>query len=150
MLRKTFLFFALGVSLSSLAAQESVLYLIQPNALTIFLNGVAYVRDEVVIAGGSSASIALPANLFKEMLAVREGDTDTETYTLNTTSGMRMLTNFGAEALTVKVVDHYPTDAQAFTFSTPPVEEGGNILRWIVELPADETTTLTYQFEAMY
>ncbi len=378
MLRKAFLFFALFVGLSTLAAQESVLYVTQPDALTIFLNGVAYVRDEVVIAGGSSASIALPANLFEETLTVREGNTDIATYTINTTSGTRALhlpaseagemriitleylangiswqpsyrmslrsddgdnvgfsyyaairsdafelenaavrlaagkvdayqavqaastglsmnqmftdstvvanaglaptgsvtiqhtydigtlsispgdttytrileetfsarrillwnaassidvsviykvlnssavpltegvvrntsdglfigsdgieftpigsegsvtvgsareirveraetitaitprvftendqrhdvtltlTNFGAEAVTVEVVDQYPTDAQAFVFSTPPVEEGGNVLRWIVEVPAGETITLTYQFEAMY
>jgi hypothetical protein len=378
MLRKTFVFFALSFSLSSLAAQESVLYVTQPDELTIFLNGVAYVRDEVVVAGGSDVSIALPGNLFEETLMVREGDNDVVTYTINATSGARALhlpaaetggvrtltleylasgiswqpsyrmslssaaddtvdfsyyaairndafelsdaavrlaagrvdayqavqatstglsmnqmftdqtvvanvglattgsvtiqhtydigtlstspgdttytkileetfsirrillwnaassldvsviykvlnssavpltegvvrntsdglfigsdgieftpigsegsvtvgsaremrveraetitaisprvftennqrhdvtltlTNFGSEAVTVEVVDQYPTDAQAFVFSVAPIEEGGNILRWIVEVPAGETVTITYQFEAMY
>jgi hypothetical protein len=60
------------------------------------------------------------------------------------------LTNFSQEALTVEVVDVYGTDAQDFTYSQVPAEEGGNVLRWVVNIAAGETVTLTYQYKSEY
>ena len=60
------------------------------------------------------------------------------------------ITNFSQNDLTIEVVDVYSTDAQEFTYSTAPSEEGGNVLRWIVDVKAGETVTLTYQYKSEY
>lgn len=59
-----------------------------------------------------------------------------------------VLTSFADETLTVEVVERRPAVARAFSYSDPPEEEPGNILRWFVTLEPGASATITYEFVA--
>ncbi len=56
------------------------------------------------------------------------------------------LTNFGADAMTIDVVDNYPVGAGVFVFSSEPERQGNNQFRWTITVPAGEEVTITYQY----
>jgi hypothetical protein len=60
------------------------------------------------------------------------------------------LTNFSPFALEVEVTDVYPTQAFAFELPEDAEQVGGNILRWLVTVPAGEAVTITYAYRVLY
>jgi hypothetical protein len=58
------------------------------------------------------------------------------------------LSNFGADEVQIDTVDRYPAEAIDFNFSEEPQRDAGNLLRWSVSIPAGETITITYSFQA--
>jgi hypothetical protein len=57
------------------------------------------------------------------------------------------LTNFSPFALEIEVTDVFPAQAFAFAFSDAEAErQGGNVLRWLVTVPAGEEVTIRYQY----
>jgi hypothetical protein len=57
------------------------------------------------------------------------------------------MSNFGGDDIQIEVVDRYPADAIEFDYSAEPQPDAGNLLRWIVTIPAGETKTITYRFK---
>jgi hypothetical protein len=57
------------------------------------------------------------------------------------------MSNFSDEAVTIDVVDYYPTDGRDYTFSQDPEKQGDNLYRWSVTIPAGETQTITYKYK---
>lgn len=57
------------------------------------------------------------------------------------------MSNFGADEIQIEVVDRYPADAIEFEYSSEPQRDAGNLLRWVVTIPAGETVTLTYKYQ---
>lgn len=76
---------------SFVGAQERITYVTQPDEVTVFLNGVAYVRDALSIPNTGDVQIALPANMFEDTLIVREGATEVDRYTLKSVDGVLTL-----------------------------------------------------------
>lgn len=75
---------------------------------------------------------------------VDENDQDVQyDYTLT-------LTNFTDTEQEVEVVDNFPREASDFEFSPEPEILGGNVLRWLVTIPAGEELTLTYSYRRPY
>ncbi|MCA0455779.1 MAG: DUF4139 domain-containing protein [Chloroflexi bacterium] len=57
------------------------------------------------------------------------------------------LTNFGADPVTVEVVDRQNTYAEELVFSSEPTRETGNLLRWVATIEPGETVTYTYEYK---
>ncbi len=60
------------------------------------------------------------------------------------------MTNFTTSALEMEVTDLFPAQASDFEFTTEPEQLGGNILRWLLTLPAGEIVTVTYAYRRPY
>lgn len=56
--------------------------------------------------------------------------------------------NFSANPVEIEVVDVYPPGGVEFEFSAQPEFEAGNLLRWQVTIPVDETVEITYSYRA--
>lgn len=56
------------------------------------------------------------------------------------------LTSLSGQAREIEVVDVYPPLATAFEFSAEPERQGGNVLRWLVVVPAGEELKLVYSY----
>ena len=56
--------------------------------------------------------------------------------------------NFSESPVAIEVVDSYPPDSGEFEFSVQPEFELGNLLRWQVTLPPDETVEIEYSYRA--
>jgi hypothetical protein len=56
--------------------------------------------------------------------------------------------NFSAAPIDIEVVDMYPAGGLEFEFSTQPVFDTGNLLRWQVTLPPDEEVQISYMYRA--
>jgi len=57
------------------------------------------------------------------------------------------LNNYGADPVTIDVVDTYPTGGRDYTFSQEPGKQGDNQYRWTVTLAPGETVKITYQYK---
>lgn len=57
------------------------------------------------------------------------------------------MSNFGGDDIQIEVVDRYPADAIEFEYSTEAQRDAGNLLRWLVTIPAGETKTISYRFK---
>lgn len=57
------------------------------------------------------------------------------------------LENFGAEPVTIEVVDRQRTDAENLAFSAEPARETGNLLRWVVTIEPGQKETIRYEFQ---
>jgi hypothetical protein len=73
------------------SADDQITYVSKPDELAIFLNDVAFARDTLTVVGGSEALIVLPAQIFADTLIIREGETRTPSYRLNSNSGQTIL-----------------------------------------------------------
>lgn len=60
------------------------------------------------------------------------------------------LTNFTQTPLAIEVTDVFPPQASNFEFSDDPEQLGGNILRWMLTVPAGEVLTITYTYRQPY
>jgi hypothetical protein len=72
-------------------AQERIIYETQPDELTVFLNDVAYVSDNLTVTSGANVFIALPTNIYEDTLIVRENGVEVFQYTLSSATGTRTL-----------------------------------------------------------
>lgn len=57
------------------------------------------------------------------------------------------LENFGAQAVTLDVVDRQNPQAEDLKFSAEPARETGNLLRWTVTLAPGEKQTIRYEYQ---
>lgn len=57
------------------------------------------------------------------------------------------LTNFSADPVEIEVVDYQNLYAEDLTFSSEPVRETGNLLRWMTTIAPGETVTITYDYK---
>jgi hypothetical protein len=57
------------------------------------------------------------------------------------------LSNFGATAVEVEVVDQWRPEAQDFHFSIEPERSAGNLLRWLVTLEPNSSLDIQYDFK---
>ena len=79
----------------AVSAQERVTYVTQPDEVTVFLNGVAYVRDTISLSNNADVSISLPPNMFEDTLIVKENGVPATRYSINAPTGVRTL-NIGS------------------------------------------------------
>lgn len=56
--------------------------------------------------------------------------------------------SFSQNPVSIEVVDTYPPDGGEFEFSAQPEFDVGNLLRWQVTLPPDETVEISYSYRA--
>src|SRR5688572_27870642 len=68
------------------AADDQINYVSQPDAITVFLNGVAAVQDLLRVPGGSNIQIVLPAQVYQNTLIVREDNQQLPFYSINRTT----------------------------------------------------------------
>jgi hypothetical protein len=54
------------------SADSAVLYSSQPDELVVFLNGVAFARDTIVLPGDADIQIVLPSSVYTDTLILRE------------------------------------------------------------------------------
>ena len=56
------------------------------------------------------------------------------------------MSNFGTESVDLEVVDQWPPEAEAFTFSMQPERTAGNLLRWQVTVEPGTDVVIEYAF----
>ena len=66
---------------------DQISYTSQPDRVAIFLNNVAYARDEVALPGGVDVSIVLPPTVYPDTLVLRENGKRVPNYRLNSSTG---------------------------------------------------------------
>lgn len=58
------------------------------------------------------------------------------------------LDSFSPDPVALEVVDSYPPSADAFEFALQPKFETGNLLRWQLTIPPNETVEISYSYRA--
>ncbi len=68
-------------------ADDQISYTSQPDRLAVFLNNVAFARDEVTLPGGVDVRIVLPQTVFPDTLVLRENGKRVRNYRLDHKTG---------------------------------------------------------------
>jgi len=78
-----------GATAGATAAQtdDQISYTSQPDRLAVFLNNVAYARDEVPLPGGVDVRIILPGTVYPDTLVLRENGERVANYRLDHKTG---------------------------------------------------------------
>jgi hypothetical protein len=78
-----------GATAGATAAQtdDQISYTSQPDRLAVFLNNVAYARDEVPLPGGVDVRIVLPSTVYPDTLVLRENGERVANYRLDHKTG---------------------------------------------------------------
>ncbi len=69
------------------AAEDQISYTSAPDRVAVFLNNVAYARDEVALPGGVDVKIVLPQTVYADTLVLRENGRRVSNYRLNWSTG---------------------------------------------------------------
>ncbi len=72
---------------ASAAIDDSISYTSAPDRVAVFLNNVAYARDEVALPGGVDVRIVLPQTVYPDTLVLRENGERVSNYRLNYGAG---------------------------------------------------------------
>ncbi len=73
------------------SAEDQVNYISQPEALTVFLNGIAFARDSLRVPGNATVHIVLPDTIYQDTLIVRSADGQLSGYRVSRASGQTVL-----------------------------------------------------------
>lgn len=84
----TSLLVAAGANGVSAAIDDSISYTSSPDRVAVFLNNVAYARDEVALPGGVDVRIVLPQTVYPDTLVLRENGERVSDYRLNVSTGL--------------------------------------------------------------
>jgi len=69
------------------AVDDAISYTSAPDRVAVFLNNVAYARDEVALPGGVDVRIVLPQTVYTDTLVLRENGERVSNYRLNWSTG---------------------------------------------------------------
>lgn len=69
------------------AIDDAISYTSTPDRVAVFLNNVAYARDEVALPGGVDVKIVLPQTVYPDTLVLRENGNRVANYRLNWSTG---------------------------------------------------------------
>lgn len=72
---------------TSAAIDDAISYTSAPDRVAVFLNNVAYARDEVALPGGVDVRIVLPQTVYTDTLVLRENGERVSNYRLNWSTG---------------------------------------------------------------
>jgi hypothetical protein len=72
---------------TSAQADDQISYTSAPDRVAVFLNNVAYARDEVALPGGVDVRIVLPATVYADTLVLRENGKRVANYRLDYRTG---------------------------------------------------------------
>ena len=72
---------------TSAAVDDAISYTSAPDRVAVFLNNVAYARDEVGLPGGVDVKIVLPQTVYPDTLVLRENGKRVSNYRLNWSTG---------------------------------------------------------------
>ena len=72
---------------TSAAIDDAISYTSAPDRVAVFLNNVAYARDEVGLPGGVDVKIVLPQTVYPDTLVLRENGERVSNYRLNWSTG---------------------------------------------------------------
>ena len=70
------------------AVDDAISYTSAPDRVAVFLNNVAYARDEVGLPGGVDVKIVLPQTVYPDTLVLRENGERVSNYRLNWSTGL--------------------------------------------------------------
>ena len=62
------------IAVIPLRADDQITYISQPDEVYIFLNNIAFARDNITLPAGVNAKVTLPASIIDNTLVVREDD----------------------------------------------------------------------------
>jgi hypothetical protein len=79
-------------------ADDRITYVSQPEAVTIFLNNIAFAHDTFSLAGGSDLDIVLPEQIYPDTLILYENGKRVPSYTLSRATGALTLRPEGSAA----------------------------------------------------
>ena len=72
---------------ASAGIDDAISYTSAPDRVAVFLNNVAYARDEVALPGGVDVRIVLPQTVYPDTLVLRENGERVSNYRLNWSTG---------------------------------------------------------------
>lgn len=79
------------VAVVPVSADEQIHYVSQPDMMTVFLNNIAAVQDQLTVPGGAAVQIVLPAGIYQDTLVVREDGSALPMYRISHASGQAVL-----------------------------------------------------------
>jgi hypothetical protein len=85
-------------------ADDRITYVSQPEAVTIFLNNIAFAHDSFSLAGGSDLEIVLPDQIYPDTLIVYENGKRVPSYTLSSATGALTLRPEGSASSEVREI----------------------------------------------
>ena len=81
----------LAVLVVPVSAEDSINYTSSPDELVVFLNDIAYARDEITLPGEVDVRLVLPSQVFPDTLVVRENGERVPAYRLSQNNGQLTL-----------------------------------------------------------
>ena len=72
-------------AVAPLRADDQITYVSQPDEVYIFLNNIAFARDNITLPAGVSAKVNLPVSIIDDTLVVREDDKRVSQYRVQRT-----------------------------------------------------------------
>ena len=73
------------IAVTPLRADDQITYISQPDEVYIFLNNIAFARDNITLPAGVNAKVTLPASIIDNTLVVREDDKRVSQYRIQRT-----------------------------------------------------------------
>ena len=85
-------------------ADDRITYVSQAEAVTIFLNDIAFVHDSFSLAGGSDLDIVLPEQIYPDTLILSENGVRVPSYTLSRATGALTLKLGGSDSSELRAI----------------------------------------------
>lgn len=97
-MKTLFVLILLAVFAQPAFAQDQINFPSSPDELAIFLNDIAYARDEITLPGGVDVRLVLPAQVYQDTLIVREYGVRVPVYRLSRTPDGQIALQWGSSA----------------------------------------------------
>ncbi len=124
-------------TISPIQAADQITYISQPDEVYIFLNNIAFARDNITLPAGVNAKVTLPASIIDSTLVVREDDKRVSQYRIQRTdTGLSMTWETSGGETARKITLEYLLNGLSWT------------PRYDMQLGDDAATTVDFSFFA--
>jgi hypothetical protein len=125
------------VAVTPLRADDQITYISQPDEVYIFLNNIAFARDNITLPAGVQAKVTLPVSIIDNTLVVREDDKRVSQYRVQRTdTGLSLTWETSGGDAAHKITLEYLLSGLSWT------------PRYDMQLGDDTATTVDYSFFA--
>lgn len=81
----------MAVAAIPVSADEQITYISQPDEVGIFLNNIAFARDEITLVSDADIQIVLPNEVYADTVIVRENEQTVPQFRINRSTGQTIL-----------------------------------------------------------
>ena len=103
-------------AVAPLRADDQITYVSQPDEVYVFLNNIAFARDNITLPAGVKAKVTLPASIIDNTLVVREDDKRVSQYRIQRTdTGLSLTWDTGSGDAARKITLEYLLNGLSWT-----------------------------------